>query len=67
MEQNLNGVKKLLVNTTYAKSEISFNDWAKEFKVSSMYEPPIKYFQHSPYRKKNSFIFFIRNFLDRLI
>lgn len=67
MEQNLNGAKKLLVKTSYPKSEISFNEWAKEYKVSSMYQPPMKYFQNNPYQKKNRFIFFIRDFLGRLI
>lgn len=37
--------KKLKCRTSKFKSDITFDEWVKEYRVSSQYVEPIKYFQ----------------------
>ncbi len=45
MEKNVNAPENLKVKVSKFKSDLSFNEWAEQYKVGHGYIEPTKYFQ----------------------
>jgi hypothetical protein len=45
MEKNVNAPENLKVKVSKFKSDLSFNEWAEQYKVGHGYIQPTKYFQ----------------------
>ncbi len=45
MEKNVNAPENLKVKVSKFKSDLSFNEWAEQYKVGHGYVEPTKYFQ----------------------
>lgn len=48
MEKNVNAPENLKVKVSKFKSDLSFNEWAKQYRVGSQYVQPQPLFQGNP-------------------
>ena len=69
MENNVNAPENLRVKVSTFKTDLSYNEWAKKFGVSSGYVKPTPYFMGNPKTQyvgctevKEPFMFRLREF-----